>query len=85
MLGAMTSNTADNGPDEQDRAEEFDEEALGEDETRVEPPPNDGMVHGHLGSPDQLYADNISELVAEEFPTDDLLSPEESAMHLEDH
>ncbi len=81
----MTSNPADNRPDEQDRAEEFDEESLGEDEPRLEPPPNDDMVHGHLGSPDQLGADRIAELVADEFETDDLLSPEESAMHLEDH
>lgn len=80
----MTPNHADDGYDEQDRAEEFDEEARGQDETRVEPPLDDGRVHGHLGSPD-LDAGGIAELVLDESDTDDLLSPEESAMHLEDH
>ncbi len=74
-----------NEPDAQDEAEMFDEEARGEDETIVETDPDDGYVHGRLGAPDQLGADNIGELVADEEPAEDGLTAEEAALHYEDH
>jgi len=81
----MTIEAEPTNSDEQDRAELFDEEARGEDETPVEPAPDDDRVHGQLGAPDQLGADHIAELVADEFPADGPLAPEEQALHLEDH
>jgi hypothetical protein len=71
--------------DEQDRAEMFDEDVLDDDQIGFTPWPPDGRVHGVIGSPDQLGADDIAELVADEFPADDQLAPEEAAMHVEEH
>ena len=76
----------DMNADEQDRAEMFDEESRGEDETMVDgPDPTDGHLHGRIGAPDQLGSDDIAELVGVEEPAEDDLSPEEAAMHFEDH
>lgn len=70
--------------DEQDLAEMYDEESLGDDEPRVEPEPADGRLHGHLAAPDAGGNDGTAELVATEYPEDgDPLSPEERAMHTE--
>lgn len=70
--------------DEQDVAEALDDDMAGIDDTVVEPEPADGYVHGQLGDPGQLGADGVAELVADEFPADGPLSPEEAALHLED-
>ena len=72
--------------DAQDEAEQFDEEARGEDETIVEgSSPDDGHLHGRLLAPDQLLDDEIAELIATEQPAEDPLTSEEAAMHYEDH
>lgn len=75
----------DTGSDDQAMAELLDEESRGEDETIIETEPDDGMVHGQLAAPDQLGSDNVAELVASEYPADGPLSPEEAALHIEDH
>lgn len=72
-------------PDEQDSAELFDEDTVGDDGRSLEPTPDDGRVHGHLLAPDEGGPDEVSELVATEIPTDGQLAPEEAALHLEDH
>ena len=71
--------------DEQDTAELYDEESLGEDETIIETAAPDGRIHGELLAPDGGGVDDVAELVARELPTDDEMSPEEAALHLEDH
>ena len=43
----------------------------------------DGRVHGRLGAPDPLGSDDVAELVATEFPAEDDLTEEESALHFE--
>jgi hypothetical protein len=73
-------------PEAQDEAEMFDEEARGEDETVVEPPPvGDGHLRGTILAPDQLLADDVAELIGSEQPAEDPLAAEEAAMHYEDH
>ncbi len=71
--------------DEQDTAELYDEESLGEDETIIETATPDGRLHGELLAPDGGGIDGVAELVAHELPTDDEMSPEGAALHLEDH
>jgi len=73
------------GFDEQDVAELYDEESRGDDETIIETSPAGGRPRGQLLAPDQGGVDETAELVATELPADDLLSPEEAALHLEDH
>lgn len=71
--------------DEQDIAEMYDEESRGEDETIAEIEPLYGRVRGKLLAPDGGGVDDVGELVATELEDDGDRSPEESALHLEDH
>lgn len=71
--------------DEQDQAEMFDEESRGADETIAEVGPAHGRIHGELLAPDGGGVDDVGELVATELEDDGQRSPEESALHLEDH
>ncbi len=47
--------------------------------------PTDDVVHGRLMAPDEGGNDDVAELVATEYPVDDPLAPEESALHIEEH
>ena len=69
--------------DEQDTAELYDEESLGQDETIIETDAPDGRIHGQLFVPDG-GADDGAELAARELRTDGETSPEEAALHLEE-
>ena len=72
--------------DEQDIAELYDEDAMGDEGPITEDRAgSDDLVHGIIGSPDQLGNDDIAELVASEYPADGPQSPEEAAMHTEEH
>lgn len=99
-------------PDEQEMAELFDEDALGEDGVLIDEllraddidmvesvadrasheeadfdrrPGRGDMVHGLLGAPEAGGSDRTAELVATEYPAEGPLSPEEAALHFEDH